>query len=355
MPPVLVRQGRNGVTESVHRGDAAEVDASGRLLHAIGDPDRLVNLRSAGKPFGLVALLAAGGQAEFDLTSDELAVMAASHSGEDLHVRTILGLYRRAGIPQAALACGVDGPIDALTAARLARDGERPSPLRQMCSGQHSAFLLLARMGGWELETYWQADHPAHVAYAETIATAFGIAPRDLAPSIDSCGIATYAFPLREIARAFAMLADPEAIPAADPRAPVARHLGVVRDAMLACPELVAGTRGRLDTSLMKAVPGGLVAKGGAEGLSCVGLLPGARAAGSSASGLALKIEDGGAFERAGHAATVEALAQLGVLEDQALRMLAHYHRPPSLDPHGRVAGEAIASFELVPVGELTG
>jgi L-asparaginase II len=355
VPPVLVRQVRNGVTESVHRGDAAEVDASGRLLHAIGDPDRIVNLRSAGKPFGLVALLRAGGQAEFDLTTEELAVMASSHSGEDLHVRTLLALYRRAGIPQAALACGVDGPMDALTAARLARDGERPGPMRQMCSGQHSAFLLLARMGGWELETYWQEDHPAHVAYAEVLATAFGIAPEGLVSSIDSCGIATYAFPLREIARAYAMLADPGAIAGDDPRAPVARHLGTVRDAMLAHPDLVAGTRGRLDTSLMKAVPGGLVAKGGAEALSCVGLLPGTRAAGSSATGLALKIEDGGGYERASHAATVEALAQLGVLEDQPLRMLAHYHRPPSLDPHGRVAGEAIAAFELAPLGELTG
>jgi L-asparaginase II len=135
----------------------------------------------------------------------------------------------------------------------------------------------------------------------------------------------------------------------------VARHLVTVRDAMLDHPELVAGTRGRLDTALMKAVPRGLVAKGGAEALSCVGLLPGTRAPGSAASGLALKIEDGGGYERAGHAATVEALAQLGALPDPALRMLAHYHRPPSLDPHGRVAGEAIASFELAPLGELTG
>lgn len=343
------------MTESVHRGDAVEVDASGRLLHAIGEPDRLVNLRSAGKPFGLVALLRAGGQAEFDLTTEELAVMASSHSGEDLHVRTILALYRRAGLPQAALACGVDGPIDALTAARLARDGERPGPLRQMCSGQHSAFLLLARMGGWELDTYWQEDHPAHVAYAEVLATAFGVRPADLVSSTDSCGIATYAFPLREIARAFAMLADPTAIAADDPREPVARHLATVRDAMLAHPELVAGSRGRLDTALMKAAPGSLVAKSGAEALSCIGILPGTRSAGSTASGLALKIEDGGGYDRGIHAATVEALAQLGVLSDPALRMLAHYHRPPSLDPHGRVAGEAIASFELVPLGELTG
>jgi L-asparaginase II len=81
MPPVLVRQVRNGTVESVHRGDIVEVDAAGRMLHVIGDPDRVVNLRSAMKPFGLIALLRAGGRREFDLTGEELAVMTSSHSG----------------------------------------------------------------------------------------------------------------------------------------------------------------------------------------------------------------------------------------------------------------------------------
>jgi L-asparaginase II len=355
VPPVLVRQVRNGVVEAVHRGDIVEADVDGRMLHALGDPDRLVNLRSAVKPFGLVALLRAGGQAEFDLTTDELAVMVSSHSGEDLHVRTILGLYRRAGIPQAALACGTDGPLDTLTAARLARDGERPGPLRQMCSGQHSAFLLLAKLGGWELETYWQEDHPAHAAYAEVVAACFGVPVGRLVAGVDACGIATYAFALREIARAYALLADPDAVPASDARSSLARHLVAVRDAMLAHPELVAGTRERLDTALMKSVPGRLVAKSGAEALQCVGVVPGARGAGSPATGFALKIEDGGGYERAAWAASVETLRQAGVLEGQALRILARYHRPPSLDPHGRVVGEATAAFELAPVGELTG
>jgi L-asparaginase II len=353
---VLVRQERNGMVESVHRGDIVEVDLTGRAIHALGDPERLVNLRSAVKPFGIVALLRAGAVREFDLTPEEIAVMVSSHSGEDLHVRTILAMYRRIGIAQGLLSCSTDPtPLDALTAARLARDGERPSQLRHMCSGQHSAFLLLAKLGGWPLETYWQDEHPANVTYAETVAELFGVRASHLVTSIDACGIATFAFPLREIARAYAMLADPLGLPADDRRATVAKHLLPVRDAMAAYPELVAGTRDRLDTSVMKAVPGGLIAKGGAEALACIGILPGARGPGSGASGLALKIEDGGGYDRAGWAATVEALRQVGLLDGQALRMLARFGRPPSLDPHGRIAGEAVPGFELAPVGELTG
>jgi L-asparaginase II len=353
---VLVRQERNGMVESVHRGDIIEVDLAGRAIHALGDPERLVNLRSAVKPFGLVALLRAGGVREFDLTPEEIAIMVSSHSGEDLHVRTILAMYRRIGIAQGLLACSSDPtPLDALTAARLARDGERPSQLRHMCSGQHSAFLLLAKLGDWSLETYWQDEHPANVTYAETVAELFGVRPSRLVTSIDACGIATFAFPLREIARAYAMLADPESLPAADPRAEIAKHLLPVRNAMVAFPELVGGTRDRPDTSLMKAMPGHLLAKGGAEGLSCIGILPGARGAGSKASGLAVKIEDGGGYDRAAWAATVEALRQAGILEGRDLRMLARFHRPPSLDPHGRIAGEAVPDFQLAPVGELSG
>ena len=357
-PPVLVRQLRNGVEESAHRGDIVEVDVAGRMLRALGDPDHPVNLRSAAKPFALLALLEAGGQKEFELEPAELALMTGSHSGEDLHVRTLQALFRRTGLSQAMLATGTEGmPLDQLTAARLARDGERPGEVRHMCSGYHTAFLLLARLRGWPIEDYWLDDHPTQVAAREVIARAFGVSPSRMVSSLDGCGVPTYAFPLKDIARAYAFLADPESVRSDDARAGLAGSVAVVRNAMLANPEMVAGTRERLDTSVMKALPGRLVAKGGAEGLRCYAILPGPRAKGSSAapSGLALKIEDGGAADRAASAASVEALVQAGVLDGQPLRVLARYHRPTAADPHGRPAAEAIVSFELAPVGELLG
>lgn len=355
---MLVRQVRNGVEESVHRGHVVEVDVSGRMLRAIGDPDHLVNLRSAVKPFGIVALLEAGGLAEFELEPPEIAVMAASHSGEDLHVRTLQGMFRRTGVSQAGLSLSTDGaPIDALTAARLARDGERPGEIRHMCSGYHASFLLLARLHGWPAEDYWTHDHPAQAAVRDVLARAFGTTPAKLVSGIDACGVPTYAFPLREIARAYAFLADPDSVPSSDARSPLAGSVRIVRDAMLAHPELVGGTRDRLDTSVAKALPGRIAAKGGAEGLRCFAILPGPRAKGASsaATGMALKVEDGGAADRATSAAAVEALAQAGVLDGQALRVLGRYHHPTSTDPHGREAAESIASFELAPVGELLG
>ena len=105
--PILVRQLRNGIEESVHRGDIVEADAAGRLIRVLGDPDRVVTLRSTVKPFGALALIEAGGVEAFDLGPAEIAILASSHSGEDLHVRTIQGIFRRVGVSQALLACGV--------------------------------------------------------------------------------------------------------------------------------------------------------------------------------------------------------------------------------------------------------
>jgi L-asparaginase II len=351
---------RGGIEESVHRGDIVEVDVDGALIRGLGDPDRVANLRSCVKPFGVVALIEAGGIEAFDLEPAELALMASSHSGEDLHVRTLQAMYRRAGVSQTLIATGSEGmPLDALTAARLARDGEKASPVRHMCSGQHSVFLLLSRLKGWDPERYWLDAHPAQVAYREVVARAFGTTPGRLRTSIDGCGVATYAFPLREIARAYALLADPAAVGEGDARSSLAPGLTLVRDAMLANPEIVAGTRDRLDTSLMKAAPGRIVSKGGMEALRGLAILPGPRpgangtgGSGGPASGIAIKMEDGDGYERGSWASTVEVLVQAGALDPQAVRMLARYHRPAELDPHGRVGAEAIPDFVLAPLGE---
>lgn len=352
-PPVLVEVRRGGFVESRHRGHVVQVDASGRIERAIGDPDVLVSLRSAVKPFSLVALVQSGGAQAFQLSDAELALMAASHTGEDVHVRTLQGVLRRAGLSQSLLACGSEGmPLDSLTAARLAREGEAPGPIRHMCSGFHVASLLLARHAGWTLADYWRPEHPAQTTVAEVVARIFSTRPSALNTAIDACGLPTYVFALADVARAFGLLADPAG--AADaPRLPLVPALGRIRDAMLAAPEMVGGTRDSTDTRLMRARPGLLVAKGGAEGLRGIGLLRGARGEGKPAAGLAVSIDDGDGHVRANRAATVEALSQLGVLDSEQLERLRELHRSPARDPRGVEIGESVATFELAPLSEL--
>ena len=352
-PPVLLEVRRGSFVESRHRGHVVQVGASGSVERGVGDPTAEISLRSAVKPFALVALVEAGAADAFQLGDSELAVMASSHTGEDAHVRTLQGVLRRAGLSQSLLACGVDAmPLDSLTAARLARDGETPGPIRHMCSGFHAASLLLARHAGWTLADYWRPEHQSQVAVAEVVARIFGVNARSLRTAVDACGVLTFIFPLADIARAFALLADPAG--AADARRlPLVPALARVRDAMLAAPEMVGGSRESSDTRLMRTSPGLLLAKGGAEGLRGVGLLRGARGAGSAAAGLAVTIEDGDGSGRANRAVTVEALSQIGALSPAQVEGLHDIHRPLARDPRGTVVGETVPAFELAPLSEL--
>ena len=290
--------------------------------------------------------------------------MAASHTGEDAHVRTLQGVLRRAAIGQSLLACPSDGaPLDELTAARLARDGEAPGPIRHMCSGFHVASLLLARHAGWPLDGYWRPDHPAQLAARDAVARIFGVRPASLRTAIDACGLLTYGFPLVEVARAFALLADPAGV-ADSARRPLADSLIRIRDAMVGAPQMVGGTRDASDTLLMRAGAGRLVCKGGAEGLRGIGILPAAAGAGrngeaghdgGASGGLAITIEDGDLAGRANRSVSVEALAQLGLLDGEAVASVDALRRQRIVDPRGEQIGETLPVFELAPLSELIG
>jgi L-asparaginase II len=352
---VLVEVRRGDFVESRHRGHVVQVSATGDIERAIGDPTVEVTLRSSVKPFALAALVESGAADELRLSQAELAVMAASHTGEDRHVRTLQGLFRRAGVSQALLRCGAAMPADRRTATRLARDGEEPGPIRHQCSGFHAASILLSRFSDWSLEDYDRPDHASQVAVRSVVATAFGVTPKSLRTAVDDCGLATYLFPLVDVARAFAFLADPAGtdVGADDGRAALAPSLVRIRDAMMAVPDMVGGTDGVLDTLLMQTLAGRAVSKGGAEGLRGVGLLPGARGTGRSAAGVAVRIEDGDLGARANRAVTVEALDQVGVLDDRARRLLALHHRPVIRGPAGDDIGHVVPGFGLAPISEL--
>ncbi len=352
--PVLAEVRRGDIVESRHRGHVAQVGADGTLEQGIGDPDVEVTLRSAVKPFALVALVESGAADDLRLSPAELAVMAASHTGEDMHVRTLQAVFRRAGVSQSLLTCGTAGmPLDPVTAARLARDGEMPGPIRHMCSGFHAASILLSRYSDWSLEDYDRPEHPSQVASRGAVARAFGQRPGALRAAIDDCGLATFAFSLVDIARAFALLADPAGVAPDPPRSAMAPALSRIRDAMMASPEMIGGNGQVLDTRLMRTKPGRLVAKGGAEGLRGVGLLPGGRVGDTGSAGVAVRIEDGDGFARAARAVTVEALHQLGVLSEQELRALGSHHRPEVRSAAGALVAQTVPGFMLAPISEL--
>lgn len=323
MPSVpLVRVVRSGLEESVHEGDIAVVDADGRLLASAGDPERRVFARSSMKPLQATVSLSL---LSIDLTDAEVAVMCASHNAEPVHVETVRSILAKAGIDEPALQTPSVRPWDD---ASLAAD-PAPRPINSDCSGKHAGMLAACRAQGWPLETYRERDHPLQRGIESTVRSVSG--EPDLRVGVDGCGVPVHGMPLRAMATIFARLGRPDAID--DRLAPFARR---AVEAMRAQPYLVAG-RNRADTAVMQAT-GDVVAKGGAEGLMCAGVL-------GQAIGVAVKVRDGGAG-RASGPALIRALVVLGVLGAELPDSLAPFARPAVLGG-GHPVGELVAEFDL--------
>jgi L-asparaginase II len=280
---------RSGVVEGRHHGSAVVLDASGRLVASAGDPYGQFFPRSSNKPMQAVAMLRSG------LTpADEgdLALVAASHSGEPEHIGRVRAMLHDAGLDEAALRCPPDLPLSEPARTEVLCAGGRPERVFMNCSGKHTGMLLTCVAAGWSIVDYLDPDHPLQRACRGAVEELTGEPVG--AVGVDGCGAPLFATSLAGLARAF--LACVVASPGTPPRR--------VADAMRAHPELMSGS-GREDARLMRAVPG-LLTKSGAEGVGALAL-PGVGA-------IAVKIDDGAA--RARMPVLIAALRGVGVAVD---------------------------------------
>lgn len=330
--PVLVEVWRGAAVESRHRGAVVAATATGRVTAAVGDPDWLCFLRSAAKPFQAAAVVRTGALERFHITPPELAIIAASHNGEPEHTAVVAGLLARLGLPTEALRCGVHPPFNGAAARRLA--GVAVTPLHNNCSGKHAGMLAGCLAAGFSTHDYDDPAHPLQTATAQVVAAMCGVAVEAMPVGLDGCTVPTWAVPLAALAAGYARLFAHSPYPEESRR---------VTAAMLAHPELVGGTE-RIDTDLMRAAPGRLLSKVGAEGVHVVAVPPSDRF--PDALGVAVKIEDGDSF-RARNTAILAALRQLELLDEPAYETLAARYSRPVLTHRKQVAGEIRAVFSL--------
>jgi L-asparaginase II len=340
---------RGGIVESIHFGAAAVADPQGNLVAWHGSPETVTFLRSSAKPFQALPLVESGAADHFGFTPDELAVICASHSGTDRHVRVVQAAQARCGVTENDLLCGVHPPADPETARALRAEGREPTPIRHNCSGKHTGMLALARFLGAPLTAYTLPEHPVQRRILQAFSEMCGLEPETVGVAIDGCSVPTFAVPLRAAATAYARLSDPAGLEAGR-----ARACGRIFAAMSGHPFLVAGP-GRFDTALMEACGGRLVAKGGAEGYCGIALAPGSLGPGSSGLGIAFKIADGDQGkrsdsppgQRAGARVALALLESLGVLGAEESRRLAGFAERRVTNWRGLDVGEVRACLRL--------
>ncbi|MBQ1072261.1 asparaginase [Micromonospora sp. C31] len=277
---------RSGFVEGVHRGSVVVLDATGATVAGVGDVTSPVFPRSSNKPMQTVGMLRAG----LSLAdSADVALVSASHAGEEFHLARVGALLARAGLDESALRCPPDLPVGDEARAAVLRAGGGPTRTQMNCSGKHGGMLLTCLAAGWPLEGYWRPEHPLQRRLRDAVEEFTG--EQAAAVGVDGCGAPVLAVSLTGLAGAYLRLVSAE--PGSPPR--------TVADAMRAHPDLVGGTRAE-DSRLMRGLPG-LLAKVGAEGVVAVAV--------PNVGAVALKIDDGAG--RARMPVLVSALRRLGL------------------------------------------
>lgn len=313
---------RGKTIESVHFGAIAVVDACGHTIASYGDPQAVTFLRSTAKPFQALPFIENGGQAHYNLSPREIALICASHSGTDEHVAVARSIQAKTGVAEADLQCGVHPLSHEPTIEGMRLRGERLTPNRHNCSGKHTGMLAYARMKGLPKESYTDPSHPIQQEILSVFAAMCSLPPEQVEVGIDGCSAPNFAVPLYNAALGLARLCDPKAGNVEPPARRAACK--VILDAMTGHPDMVGGPDS-FDTHLMGAAGGRILAKSGAEGFYGMGLRPGALGPGSPGAGVAFKVSDGDAKNRIRPAVALEILRQLGALEPSELEKLAVY------------------------------
>ncbi len=251
----LVHVIRNGFIDLTYHGSLAVTDLDGRVIYSLGDPERSAFMRSSAKPLQAIATAESGALEKFNISQVELAIMCASHAGQDIHVQTVRSILEKIDLPEETLQCAKENPI------------------RDNCSGKHAGMLTLCKFHNFSVDDYLDANHPVQMRIREIIGEICSL--QDVKYGIDGCGVPTFYMPLKNMAIGFARLATPQNLPAKRREAAIK-----IVEAMQAHPEMTGEIRSG------KTWPKEIVAKAGALGVYCGGILNKDRA-------IAVKIDDG--------------------------------------------------------------
>jgi L-asparaginase II len=236
---------------------------------------------------------------------------------------------KKIGLGENALQCGAHAPYNVAAAEALERGGITPTAVYNNCSGKHAGILALCLSIGADPSTYLEVENPAQQRILSFCARASDQRLEDLPLAVDGCGIPVYATPLRNAAISFVRIATLRDLPDAQ-----AQALRVVREAMMAHPEYVAGT-GEFDSRLMEAGAGSIASKSGAEGVHGTAVL-------DREAALVVKVLDGASRGRA--PAVLGALRELDLADASVLTKLSDMERPIVYNRAGRPVGEVRAS-----------
>ena len=302
---IMCRVMRGDFIESMHVAYAVVVDGDGQIVKNWGDPDYLTCVRSALKPFQASAAVSAGATDAAGFTSAELALMCASHNGEEIHIQTAKEMLEKLGYDMSYYECGSHAPYDRKSKIELIKNSQEPTPLHNNCSGKHAGMLCLTKYLKADPAGYTNVEHPVQQAIMKQVMKFSEL--EDFPLAVDGCSAPVPFMTLYNIALMYQKLASVDH-----------KDLSPLYDAMVSNPMLVAGTD-RFDTDFIEAMKGHAVTKVGGEAIRGIGF----RKDDGSVLGIAIKMLDGN--QRCVPSVALAVLENLKLLTSTVLEKLKKY------------------------------
>jgi L-asparaginase len=234
---ILLQRNRGPIAEILVHGSLCWMHGD-KIIHTVGD-DPLIYGRSLMKPFQVKVFT----RELSDLSPQQQAISVSSHSGTQQHIDLAKSL-----LPPAHWA-----KLQTPSSLPLGGGSNEKSRWHHPCSGKHAAIIRGCLQKGWSTDDYLSQQHPYHQAYMQQLQLAIGCEQHTLVACPDGCGLPTLGHRVSELARSFSYLAN-------------TRDNDWIWSAMTTHPWLIGGDN-RMDSEIMLATGGKVLAKEGADGL----------------------------------------------------------------------------------------
>ena len=238
--PVLVIVDRQGLTESMHCGSAIIYHSTQGVLAAWGNPDKVFFPRSAMKPIQVFTALSSG----LKISDKQVAFGCASHHAEKMHVKLAERWLSNLGLSaETDLACGPalpqnhDSLFSVLQSSKSIESKNKSFAKRiyHGCSGKHCCQLAFCKHNGWDVNGYYEPEHPAQQALFTHLEN---LSEKPLERiALDGCGLPAPAMTLSGFAKAMANIADPQKLSLSERKAAIQ-----IFESTTAFPYLTGGT-----------------------------------------------------------------------------------------------------------------
>ena len=300
---------RGNQIESTHIIYAVALDEGGKMLLSAGDPNYITCIRSAFKPFQASAAILEGATEEAGFISEEIALMCASHNGEEVHVKTARGMAKKLGFDASHYECGIHPPHDRITKVKARKLNVQFTPFHNNCSGKHSGMLSLAKKLKVDPSGYTKFRHPVQKSIFKQLSKLMDC--NHFLKGIDGCSAPTPFLSLYNISKLFQKLGSRNY-----------QELTIAYEAMTKHPYLVGG-KDRFDTAFNEALNSRGVCKAGGEAIRGIVI----KTKKHGLTGIAIKVIDGN--QRAIDVATMGILNHLKLLKESENNKLFQYKSKP--------------------------